>query len=133
MKCVLWKVLFPNDDDDDAYIEALIKVHWLRQRRFQNPLWTFVSTTNEINFCMDSQIMHLIEHIKWHGILSHLLPKKVDYFPSCVHSKAWNYFISNMAKNLVYIYITINFPKVTAKLNPITWHKMNMLFKDSLL
>jgi len=101
--------------------------------KVSNPLWTFLSTTNEINFHMYSQIMHLNEHIKWHKILSHLLPKKVDYFPSCVHSKTWNYFISNRATNLVYIYIKINFPKITAKMNPITWYKMNMLFKDSLL
>ncbi len=52
----------------------------LTSSKVSNPLWTFLSTTNEINFHMDSQIMHLNEHIKWHKILSHLLPKKVDYF-----------------------------------------------------
>jgi hypothetical protein len=44
-------------------------------------------------------------------MLSHLLPKKVDYFPSCVHSKTWNYFISNRATNLVTHLYQDQFPK----------------------
>jgi len=82
------KFFFP---DDDAYIEAWSKfIDFVKG--FKSSYGTFLSTTNEINFHMDSQIMHLNEHIKWHKILSHLLPKKVGYFHSCVHSKTWNYF-----------------------------------------